>query len=404
MESLEPVVKFTDSFIAQAVRRRASDIFIEPEDKNLRIRFRIDGLLQEASSAAKAMHAGVTTRIKVMSKLDIAEHRIPQDGRFRLKIEEKEVDFRVSVIPSYFGEKIVLRVLDNNQALLDLDKLGFEPGPLEALKKAALHPHGMILACGPTGSGKTTTLYSVLKFIDSPTKNIVTVEDPVEFQIHGINQVPVRPEVKLTFASALRSILRQDPDVMLIGEIRDGQTADIAVKAALTGHLVLSSLHATTSAGSITRLVNIGIEPFLITSSVLLVGSQRLVRKICHNCKEGYAPSKELLEQIGVKDKHLSGPKAVFYRGKGCEDCAKKGYLGRSILMEALSLTLGVKDLILKRAQESEIKAMGLNEGMKSLRENGIAKILQGVTTPEEVLRVTVRDSDGPGKGSHAGD
>jgi len=388
----EPIVKFTDFILAEGVRRRSSDIFVEPEDKNLRVRFRIDGLLQEGTLTDKAMHTGVVSRIKVMSKLDIAEHRVPQDGRFKFKIQDKEVDFRVSVLPTYFGEKVVLRVLDKNQALLDIDKLGFEPEPLESLKKAARHPHGMILICGPTGSGKTTTLYSVLKLIDSPDKNIVTVEDPVEYQIHGINQVAIRPEVKLSFASALKSILRQDPNIIMIGEIRDSETADVAVKAALTGHLVLSTLHATTAAGAVTRMLNMGLEPFLITSSVLLAGSQRLVRKVCFQCKESYAPSKEMLEQIGIAEKDLKGEKPVFWRGKGCDACVQKGYSGRAVLLESMTLTVAVREKILKGVQEFELKELARKEGMKTLRENGIAKILQGVTTPEEVMRVTVRD------------
>ena len=389
-----PVVKLTNSVLVEGVKRRSSDIFIEPEEKTLRVRFRVDGLLQEGLVTAHRMHAGVVSRIKVMSNLDIAEHRIPQDGRFKIKIREQEIDFRVSVLPTYFGEKVVLRILDKSQAMLDIEKLGFEPSPLAALKKASEHPHGMIVVCGPTGAGKTTTLYSVLKFIDSPEKNIVTVEDPVEYQIEGINQVAIRPEVKLTFAAALRSILRQDPDIIMVGEIRDAETADIAIKAALTGHLVLSTLHATTAVGAVTRLLNMGIEPFLITSSVLLAGSQRLVRKVCAKCREPYEPSKEFLRQLGVTESHLKSKKPVFFRGKGCPACGQKGYSGRAVLLEALTLTLAVKTLILKSAQEYEIKRLAVSEGMMTLRENGIAKILQGTTTAEEVLRVTVRDGE----------
>ena len=388
-----PIVKFTNSVLAEAVNRRSSDIFIEPEEKALRVRFRVDGMLQEGVSTSKAMHVGVVSRVKVMSDLDIAEHRVPQDGRFKVKVRGRQIDFRVSVLPTYFGEKVVLRVLDKSQAVLDIEKLGFEPEPLADLKKAASHPHGMIVVCGPTGAGKTTTLYSVLKLIDSPNKNIVTVEDPVEFQLEGINQVSIRPEVKLTFAAALRSILRQDPDIIMVGEIRDGETADVAIKAALTGHLVLSTLHATTATGSITRLLNMGIEPFLITSSVLLAGSQRLVRKICTKCKEPYEPSKELIQQLGIPEKKLS-KKTLFYRGKGCDACVRQGYMGRAVLLEGLTLTSTVKNLILKGAQEYQLKALGRREGMKTLRENGIAKILQGVTTPEEVMKVTVKDQE----------
>lgn len=398
----EPVVKLTNSILSEAVTRRSSDIFVEPEEHNLRVRFRVDGMLQEGVLTSRSMHAGVVSRIKVMSNLDIAEHRVPQDGRFKLKIRDKEVDFRVSVLPTYFGEKVVLRVLDKAQAVLDIDKLGFEVEPLRDLKKASDHPHGMILTCGPTGAGKTTTLYSVLKLIDRPEKNIITVEDPVEFQIEGINQVAIRPEVNLTFASALRSILRQDPDIIMVGEIRDAETADVAIKAALTGHLVLSTLHATTAVGAITRFLNMGIEPFLITSSVLLAGSQRLVRKICEKCKESYEPTKDLIEQLGITDEHMKHAgvkKMLFYKGKGCDACGQRGYMGRAVLLEALTLTPTIKNLILRAAPEYEIKEAGRSEGMMTLRENGISKILKSVTSPEEVMRVTVRDQNAPEKG-----
>jgi len=390
----EPVVKLTNSILNEGVKRRSSDIFIEPEEKSMRVRYRVDGMLQEGLVTSRAMHSGVVSRVKVMSGLDIAEHRIPQDGRIKIKVKDRYVDFRVSVLPSYFGEKVVLRILDKSQSKLDIDLLGFEPSPLTALKKSADHPHGMIVICGPTGSGKTTTLYSVLKMIDDPEINIVTVEDPVEFQIEGVNQVQIRPEVELTFARALRSILRQDPDVIMVGEIRDTETADVAIKAALTGHLVLSTLHATTAAGAITRFVNMGIEPFLITSSILLAGSQRLVRKVCLKCREPYEPSKELLKQLGVTEAALGGKKPVFYRGVGCEECGKKGYSGRAVLLEAITMSPAIKAMVLQGAQEYELKRQARKEGMMTLRENGIAKVLHGVTTPEEVMRVTVRDEE----------
>ncbi|PIU40542.1 MAG: hypothetical protein COT00_01185 [Candidatus Omnitrophica bacterium CG07_land_8_20_14_0_80_50_8] len=388
------MVKLANSILAEGIRLNSSDIFIEPEEQSFRVRYRVDGMLQEGVSSTRQMHLGVISRVKVMSNLDIAEHRVPQDGRFKIKFNDKEVDFRVSVLPSYFGEKIVLRVLDKSHNILDVEKLGFEPEPLADLKRASLHPHGMIIICGPTGSGKTTTLYSVLKLIDRPEKNIVTVEDPVEFQIEGINQVSIRPEIKLTFAAALRSILRQDPNVVMIGEMRDAETGDIAVKAALTGHLVLSTLHSTTAPGAITRLLNMGIEPFMITSSLLLVGSQRLIRKICPQCKESYEPSKELLNQLGITEKMLQSQKPLFYRGKRCDACKKSGYSGRAVLLESMMITPPIKALILKGAQEHEIKAAARKEGMKTLRENGIAKILKGTTTPEEVMRVTIRDQE----------
>ncbi len=392
----EPIVKLTNSIVIDAVKKRSSDIFIEPEETSMRVRLRVDGMLQEAIVAPRAMHAGVVSRVKVMSSLDIAEHRVPQDGRFKLRVGEKFVDFRVSVLPTYYGEKVVLRVLDKDGASLDLDRSGFEPEPLAALKRSAEHPHGLIAICGPTGSGKTTTLYGVLKLLDKPEKNIVTVEDPVEFQIDGINQVGISADAKMTFATALRSILRQDPDIIMVGEIRDGETADIAVKAALTGHLVLSTLHATTAAGAVTRFVNMGIEPFLITSSMLLAGSQRLVRRVCLKCKEMYEPSAEAIRQLGITDAHLKEHKGkvLFARGRGCPACSGKGYSGRAVLLEALVLTSTVKNLILKNAQEYELKRAGRSEGMKTLRDSGITKILQGVTSPEEVMRVTVRDEE----------
>ncbi len=388
----DPVIKFANQLLVEGVKRRSSDIFIEPEEKNIRIRYRVDGLLQEGALTTHVIHGGVFSRIKVMANLNVAEHRLPQDGRFRLKLDANEIDFRVSVLPTYFGEKICLRILDKTQAMLDIEKLGFEQVPLDEIKKAAAHPHGMILITGPTGSGKTTTLYAILKLLDAPDKNIVTVEDPVEFRIHGINQVAIRPEVKLTFAAALRSILRQDPDIIMVGEIRDGETADVSIKAALTGHMVLSTLHATTAVGAVTRLVNIGIEPFLITSSVLLAGAQRLVRKICEKCKESYEPPKELVDQLGVTKAMFKGDAPKFYRGKGCAACNQKGYTGRAVLLETLIFTPGVKEMILKGAQEHELKAFARTEGMQSMREDGIAKILRGVTTPEEVMRVTIRD------------
>ncbi len=388
----EPIVKLTNSILTESVRRFASDIFIEPEEKALRVRLRVDGLLQEAVTTSSTMHAGVVSRIKVMSNLDIAEHRLPQDGRIKIKVLGKEIDFRVSVIPTYFGEKVVLRVLDKSQIVLNLDKLGFEPAPLRDLKRASSHPHGMVITCGPTGSGKTTTLYSVLKFIDRPEKNIVTVEDPIEFQVEGINQVAVRPDVELTFATALRAILRQDPDIIMVGEIRDSETVEIAIRAALTGHLVLSTLHTNTAVGSVTRLRNMGVEPFLITSSILLAGSQRLVRKICVQCRQAYEPTPQLLADLGIMEEELRGNKPVFYHPKGCPACANTGYWGRVVLFEALMMSSRIKNMILKGASEYEMKKAACEEGMMTLRQNGIAKILQGVTTPEEVVRVTVRD------------
>jgi type IV pilus assembly protein PilB len=326
-----------------------------------------------------------------MSELDIAERRLPQDGRFKIKLHGREIDFRISVLPSSRGEKVALRVLDKSQATLDIDKLGFDQRSVDAIKQAALKPHGMILICGPTGCGKTTTLYSILQNVNSPDKNIVTVEDPIEYMIEGVNQVTSRPDIGLTFANALRSILRQDPNVIMIGEIRDLDTVDIAIKAALTGHLVLSTLHTTTATGSVIRLVNMGVEPFLITSSLILVGAQRLVRKVCQNCKAPYELPKDECERLNLK---LDKAKPVFYRGKGCPACLNSGYKGRVGLLEVLLLSPKIKSLILENAQEYQIREEARKEGMQTLRENGMRLVLDGITTLDEILRVTVGDQD----------
>jgi type IV pilus assembly protein PilB len=382
-----PVIKITNMIVEEGVKKKASDILIEPLDKKLRVRFRIDGVLQEQHAPPKNMHPTIVSRVKVMSELNVAEHRLPQDGRFKLSISGREVDFRVSVLPSSVGEKVAIRILDKSQVTLDIEKLGFSESFISKLKKAAVMPHGMILVCGPTGSGKTTTLYSVLKFVDSPDKNLVTVEDPVEFQLEGINQVTIKPEIGLTFAGALRSILRQDPNVIMVGEIRDYETVDIAIKSALTGHLVLSTLHTTTAPGAIVRLVNMGAEPFLINSSVICAVSQRLVRKICSYCKEKHVLKQEIIDSLKLK---LT--KTEFFKGKGCERCFNTGYAGRLGIAEILMFTPKVRELILSCPQEQLIKQQARLEGMQTLREDGIAAVLKGMTTLEEVLRVTAPD------------
>jgi type IV pilus assembly protein PilB len=385
-----PVVKISNLLLTDAVNLRASDILIEPLENGLRIRYRIDGVLQEArKSPPKVLHNAIVSRFKVMSGLNIAERRLPQDGRFKVKLQGREVDFRVSVLPSSRGEKVALRVLDRSQAMLDVGSLGFDPKSLDEIKGAAARPHGMILICGPTGCGKTTTLYSILQHVNSPEKNIITVEDPVEYAIEGVNQVTARPDIGLTFASALRSILRQDPNVIMIGEIRDFETVDIAIKAALTGHLVLSTLHTTTATGSVTRLVNMGCEPFLLTSSLVLVGAQRLVRKICQACIEPYALSKEAALELKIKPE---GNRP--YRGKGCEKCLGTGYRGRVGLIEVLTLSHKIKSLILEGVQEYRLREEARREGMKTLRENGLNLVSDGVTTIDEILRVTVGEQD----------
>ena len=385
-----PVVKITNMLLLEGVKLGASDILIEPMDETLRVRYRVDGILQEGQSPPKKIHAALISRLKVMSNLNIAERRLPQDGRFKIKIQSREVDFRISVIPSSEGEKVALRILDKSQATLDLDKLGFEKEALSNIKKAAEKPHGMILSCGPTGCGKTTTLYSILKYVDSPDKNIITAEDPVEYELAGINQLTVKPELGLTFASGLRSFLRQDPDIIMVGEIRDFDTVDIAIKAALTGHLVLSTLHTTSASGSVVRLTNMGVEPFLITSSVILICAQRLVRKICENCKEPFKIDEVTAKKLQLK----TGDKRTAFRGKGCKTCKNMGYKGRVGLIETLTMTPEIKKLILEKAQEHTIRDQARKEGMKTLRENGVAKILEGGTTIEEVLRVTVGEQD----------
>ncbi len=385
-----PIIQVTNMILEDGVKKKASDILIEPFSKKLRVRFRIDGILHEQKSPPKNIYASIVSRIKVMSVLNIAEHRLPQDGRFKMKISGKEVDFRVSILPSSLGEKVAIRILDKSQATLNLEKLGFNKEIITSLQKISKLPHGMMLICGPTGSGKTTTLYSILKLVDSPDKNIVTVEDPVEFQLEGINQVTARPEIGLTFASALRSILRQDPNIIMIGEIRDYETVDIAIKSALTGHLVLSTLHTTTAPGAVVRLVNMGVEPYLINSSLVCVVAQRLVRKICPHCKEEYTVKKDMFDTLKI---NLGDVKeAKFFRGKGCSACFNMGYAGRIGIAEVLLLSSSIRDLILKRAQEHNIKNKARQEGMRTLREDGISQALKGVTTLEEVLRVTAPD------------
>jgi len=385
-----PVVRLTNIILENGIKARSSDILIEPMEDSLRIRYRVDGALKEAEVLPKNMHESIISRIKVMSDLNIAERRLPQDGRFKLRIRRNEVEFRVSILPSIKGEKVALRVLDKSQALLDIETLGFEKDSVKIIKKCASRPHGMILACGPTGSGKTTSLYSILKYVHRPEKNLITVEDPVEYQIKGVNQVTVRTGVGLTFASSLRSILRQDPDVIMIGEIRDFETVDIAIKSALTGHLVLSTLHTTTAPGSVVRLVNMNVEPFLISSSLIAVIAQRLVRRLCPKCRESYKPSKALIAGLGVDIHKLE--KKAFYKPKGCTNCLNSGYKGRVGICEILKMTPSMRDMILKKARESEIKVLARKEGMRTLREDGLLKVVEGITSLEEILRLTVVD------------
>ena len=381
-----PVVKAANFILSSAVLKGASDILIEPLSSKIRVRYKIDGIWQEADTPSAGVFSLVVSRIKVMANLDIAEHRLPQDGRFRMNIHGREVDFRVSIVPSILGEKASLRILDKSTAVTDLSALGFSDEVVEKLKDISGKSYGMIIACGPTGSGKTTTLYSILNYIYSPAKNIITVEDPIEYELKGINQVNVNTEVGLTFASSLRSILRQDPDVIMVGEIRDIETVDIAIKAALTGHLVLSTLHTTTAVGSVVRLINMGVEPFLITSSLIGVIAQRLVRKLCDKCKEPYSPMPEALQALGINKEKIKGAK--FYRAKGCKECFFSGYKGRIGICELLVLDEEIKELILNNASESEVERKAREKGMHSFLDDAVSKLLQGETSLEEVLRV----------------
>jgi type IV pilus assembly protein PilB len=383
-----PVVKIVNLILVQALKEKASDIHLEPFEKQFKLRYRIDGNLVEATSPPKALQMPIASRIKILAGLDIAERRLPQDGRFRIRVSGKEIDLRISFLPTVYGEKIVIRILDKGALSGSIDQIGMDEYTLGVFKKAVDAPHGMILVTGPTGSGKTTTLYSVLSELNNPEYNIVTVEDPVEFQLPGINQVAVKSDIGLGFSDALRSILRQDPDIVMIGEIRDNETADIAVKAALTGHQVLSTLHTNDAAGAISRLDDMGIEPFLISSSVILTCAQRLVRRICPNCKEEFVPEPELLDKLGMEDTEGS----VFYQGAGCERCKRRGYLGRAAIIEVLPVSEAIRRLIVKRSSAAVIKNQAISEGMKTLRMVGIDKAREGITTLEEVLRVTAED------------
>ncbi|MDP8248164.1 MAG: ATPase, T2SS/T4P/T4SS family [Candidatus Tritonobacter lacicola] len=384
------IVKLVNLLLVQGIKARASDIHVEPFEKTLRLRYRIDGILYESSPLPKHMQAAIASRIKVMSNLDIAQRRLPQDGRFRIKIHGRDIDFRVSCLPTYFGEKVVMRILDKSAVAMDLDKLGFHKEGLEIFRKGISSPYGMLLLTGPTGSGKTTTLYSALMEINTPEVNIITVEDPVEYQLMGVNQVSVKPSIGLTFAAGLRSILRQDPDIIMIGEVRDHDTADIAVKSALTGHLVLSTLHTNDAAGAIARLDDMGIEPFLISSSVILVAAQRLVRRICTRCKEPVEVPASVLRHAQMKVDHDG--KCTIFHGRGCKACNKTGYAGRLSLLEVLSVNDDIRELIIGEANASRIKAMAMEKGMKTLRMVGLDRVMEGLTTLDEVLRVTAAD------------
>ncbi len=383
-----PVIKIVNLILVQAIKEKASDIHIEPFQRSLKLRYRIDGELIQAESPPKALQLAITSRIKILAGLNIAERRIPQDGRFRIKVMGKEIDLRISILPTSHGEKVVIRILDKSALAGSIETMGMDEETVRRFRKAIDAPHGMILVTGPTGSGKTTTLYSVLQELNSPNYNIVTVEDPIEYELMGVNQVAARPDIGLDFASALRSILRQDPDIVMVGEIRDNETADIAVKAALTGHQVLSTLHTNDAAGAIARLDDMGIEPFLIASSVIMACAQRLIRRVCANCREEFVPEPEMFVRLGMEP--TEG--AVFYHGVGCDRCKSRGYSGRAAIIEALPVSEAIRRLIIKRASAAVIKNQAITEGMKTLRMVGIDKALEGITTLEEVWRVTAED------------
>jgi type IV pilus assembly protein PilB len=386
-----PIIKIVNGILIKAIKLGASDIHFEPYERTFRVRYRIDGVLRRDMALPIQIKNAMTSRLKIMARLDIAEKRLPQDGRIKLRLGKgREMDFRVSSIPVLYGEKVVLRLLDKSALQLDMTKLGFEDSSLADLKAAIHKPVGMILVTGPTGSGKTTTLYSALSELNKESENIITAEDPIEYNFMGINQVQMHEEIGLTFASSLRSFLRQDPDIIMVGEIRDFETAQIAVQAALTGHLVLSTVHTNDAPGTISRLIDMGIEPFLISSAVILILAQRLIRKVCMECREAVKVHPQLLIDVGVPpDEVKSFP---VYKGKGCSLCNNTGYKGRVGLYEVMPMKEELKELVLSRASTSEIKKEAIRLGMKTLRQSGIAKIKEGVTTIEEVLRSTIED------------
>ena len=385
-----PIIRFVNSLVTQAYRERASDIHIEPFETELVVRYRIDGILYEVIRPPLKAHASIISRIKIMSNLNIAEKRLPQDGRFRVRIAGKDVDVRVSSLPTAFGERIVLRLLDKSSNVLTLEDVGLESTLLQNIHAMIHKTHGIFLVTGPTGSGKTTTLYAALTRLNSREKNIITVEDPIEYQLAGVGQIQVNAKINLTFANGLRSILRQDPDIIMVGEIRDGETAEIAVQSALTGHMVFSTLHTNDSAGALTRLVEMGVEPFLAASSVVGILAQRLVRTICPHCKEAYQPSTEVLAEMGLSTTFPPG--GTVYRGRGCEQCMDIGYRGRTGIYELLTVDDEVRELILKKSDSATIKNAAMRKGLVPLRDAGLGKALKGQTSLEEVMRVTQED------------
>jgi general secretion pathway protein E len=388
LASEAPVIRLVSLLITNALEMRASDIHVEPFENRLNVRYRIDGVLHDVESPPKRLSAAVISRIKIMANLDIAERRLPQDGRIRLRVQGKEIDLRVSTVPTMHGESVVMRILDKGGVALDFARLGFEDDTLQSFLDVLLQPHGILLVTGPTGSGKTTTLYTALERLNKPDVKILTVEDPVEYQMPGINQIQVKPQIDLTFANALRSIVRQDPDVIMIGEIRDLETAQIAVQSALTGHLVLSTVHTNDAPSTVNRLLDMGVEDYLLTSTIVGILAQRLVRTLCPQCKEPYVALPEIVAQMHLR-KFTQAPEITLWRACGCGQCANTGYVGRVGILEMLPMTDVLRSLIMKHATATELRAEAVREGMLTMYEDGLRKALKGVTTFEEVLRVT---------------
>ena len=385
-----PVIRFVNLILADAIRKRASDIHLEPYEKVFRVRYRIDGVLHDVMAPPKQMEAAILSRVKIMANLDIAERRLPQDGRISVKFSSKEVDLRVSSLPTIFGEKIVMRILDKSGVVLDLQKLGFEEDDLERFRKIIQTPYGMILVTGPTGSGKSTTLYAAVSAINSAEINIMTAEDPVEYNLPGVNQVHVRDDIGMSFQAALRAFLRQDPDVILVGEMRDTETASIAIRAALTGHLVFSTLHTNDAPSTVTRLLDMGIVPFLVSSSLLMVAAQRLCRRICLECREQIELPLSVLLDVGFNPEEAEGIKV--YKGLGCANCANTGYRGRMAIHEILYINPELQDAIVKLRPANELKEIAMKHGMRTLRQGGLRKVALGMTTLDEIIRVTFAD------------
>ncbi len=388
MASEAPVIRLVNLIMSKAIEARASDIHMEPFENDFKIRYRVDGVLHDEESPPPRLVPAITSRIKIMAKMDIAERRLPQDGRIRIKPSGKDIDIRVSTIPTVFGESVVMRLLDRSSVILSLEKLGFPSGSLDSFNSLIAKPYGMILVTGPTGSGKSTTLYAALEKINSPDKKIITVEDPVEYQLSGVNQIQVKPHIGLTFGNCLRSVVRQDPDVILIGEIRDRETAEIAIHSALTGHLVFSTLHTNDAAGAVSRLLEMGVEDYLLSSSLIGILAQRLVRIICPHCRESFVPGADIAAELGIEPID----NATLFRSKGCEKCSFTGFFGRTGIYELLMVNEDIQHLILNRSDASTIKKKAIDLRMRTLREDGWQKVKNGVTTVAEVLRVTMEE------------